>query len=134
MNLFGPRNKVAHLKKLVFRSGVQFLFLFVFNAPCLLISVLELKILNSYIFKLFTCNTVFSKIHQRTLRMFKKASNQKKNGWHFEKTKYCSAMISNLVHLTFDVEAVPCLTKTKCNFRTFGVDESFWAKQQSRIS
>ena len=40
----------------------------------------------------------------------------------------------NIVHLTFDIKAKPCLTEKKCNFRTFGVNESFWAKQQSCTS
>ena len=39
-----------------------------------------------------------------------------------------------IVLLTFDIKAEPCLTETKCNLRTFGVNESFWAKQQSCIS
>ena len=53
---------------------------------------------------------------------------------HFVSVKNDPASISNIVLLTFDIKAEPCLTETKCNFRTFGVDESFWAKQQSCIS
>ena len=53
---------------------------------------------------------------------------------HFVSVKDGSASISNVAHATFYIEAEPCLTETKCNFRTFGVDESFWAKEQSCIS
>ena len=52
----------------------------------------------------------------------------------FVTVKHDSASISNVESATFHIETEPCLTETKCNFRTFGVDESFWAKQQSCIS
>ena len=53
---------------------------------------------------------------------------------HFVSVKHDSALISNVERATYHIEAEPCLTETKCNFRTFEVDESFWAKQQSCIS
>ena len=48
--------------------------------------------------------------------------------------KHDSALTSNVEFATFHIETEPCLTETKCNFRTFGVNESFWAKQQSCIT
>ena len=92
------------------------------------------------------------------LSMFKNASNQKTDGtlkdqlfeiysfvaWqdsstpkvlklHFVSVKHGSVSIYNIACSMFDIEAESCLTETKCNFRTLGVDESFWAKQQSCI-
>ena len=52
----------------------------------------------------------------------------------FVTVKHDSASISNVECATYRIEAEPCLTETKCNFRTFGVNESFWAKQQSCIT
>ena len=52
----------------------------------------------------------------------------------FVYVKHGSESILNVAHSTFDIQAEPCLTETKGNFRTFGVDESFWTKQQSCIS
>ena len=52
----------------------------------------------------------------------------------FVTVKHDSASISNVECATYHIEAEPCLTETKCNFRTFGVNESFWAKQQSCIT
>ena len=52
----------------------------------------------------------------------------------FVTVKHDSALISNVECATYHIEAEPCLTETKCNFRTFGVNESFWAKQQSCIT
>ena len=103
---------------------------------------------------------LFSKIHQMALSMFKNASNKKKRPLsktnflrfttlllaqkdsstpkvlklHFVSVKHGSASISNIVLLTFDIKAEPFLTETKCYFKTFGVNESFWARQQSCIS
>ena len=48
--------------------------------------------------------------------------------------KHGSALISNVKCTRFDIVAEPYLKETKCNFRTFGVDESFWANEQSCIS
>ena len=48
--------------------------------------------------------------------------------------KHDSALTSNVEFATFHIETEPCLTETKCNFRTFGVNESFWTKQQSCIT
>ena len=53
---------------------------------------------------------------------------------NFVSVKHGSASITNVARATFHIEAEPCLTETKCNFRTLGGDESFWAKQQSCIS
>ena len=52
----------------------------------------------------------------------------------FFTVKHDSALISNVECATYHIKAEPCLTETKCNFRTFGVNESFWAKQQSCIT
>ena len=52
----------------------------------------------------------------------------------FVTVKYDSALISNVECATYNIEAEPCLTETKCNFRTFGVNESFCAKHQSCIT
>ena len=52
----------------------------------------------------------------------------------FVTVKHDSASISNVECATYHIEAEPCLTETKCNFRTFGVNQSFWAKQQSCIT
>ena len=52
----------------------------------------------------------------------------------FVTVKHDSASILNVECATYHIEAEPCLTETKCNFRTFGVNESFWAKQQSCIT
>ena len=41
-----------------------------------------------------------------------------------------SAYISNVECATFNIDSEPCLTETKGNFRTFGVDESFWTKNK----
>ena len=49
----------------------------------------------------------------------------------FVTVKHDSASILNVECATYHIEAEPCLTETKCNFRTFGVNESFWTKQQS---
>ena len=49
-------------------------------------------------------------------------------------SKHDSVSISNVECGAFHIETEPCLTETKCNSRTLGVDESFWAKQQSCIS
>ena len=53
---------------------------------------------------------------------------------HFVSVKNGSASIWYVAHSTFDIEAESCLTVTNCNFRTFRVKESFWAKQQSCIT
>ena len=53
---------------------------------------------------------------------------------HFVSVKHGSASIWYVAHSTFDIEAESCLTVTNCNFRTFRVKESFWAKQQSCIT
>ncbi len=53
---------------------------------------------------------------------------------HFVSVKHDSAPISNIECATYHIKTEPCLTETKCNFRTFRVDESFWTKQQSCIS
>ena len=52
----------------------------------------------------------------------------------FVTVKHDSASISNVECATYHIEAEPCLTERKCNFRTFGVNKSFWAKQQSCIT
>ena len=43
---------------------------------------------------------------------------------HFVSVKNDPASISNVVLLTFDIKAEPCLIETKCNFRTLGEDKS----------
>ena len=53
---------------------------------------------------------------------------------HFVSVKHGSALIWYVAHSTFDIEAESCLTVTNCDFRTFRVKESFWAKQQSCIT
>ena len=53
---------------------------------------------------------------------------------HFVSVKHGSVSIWNVAHSTFDIEAESCLTVTNCDFRTFRVKESFWAKQQSCIT
>ena len=53
---------------------------------------------------------------------------------HFVSVKHGSASIWYVAHSTFDIEAESCLTVTNCDFRTFRVKESFWAKQQSFIN
>ena len=53
---------------------------------------------------------------------------------HFVSVKHGSASIWYVAHSTFDIEAESCLTVTNCNFRTFRVKESFWAKQQSYLN
>ena len=52
---------------------------------------------------------------------------------NFVSVKDGSASISNVAHATFYIEAEPCLTETKCNFRTLEGDECFWTKQQYHI-
>ena len=67
------------------------------------------------------------------LSMFKNASNQKTDAT----LKDQLFKIYNFVYIecaTFHIETEPCLTETKCNFRTFGVDETFWVKQKSCTS
>ena len=48
--------------------------------------------------------------------------------------KHDSALISNVECATYHIEAEPGLTEIKCNFGTFGLNQSFWAKQQSCIT
>ena len=52
----------------------------------------------------------------------------------FVSAKHGSAYVSNVEYARFNINSEPCSTETKGNFRTFGVDESFWTKQQSCIS
>ena len=53
---------------------------------------------------------------------------------NFVSVKHGSASSWYVAHLTFDIEAESYLTVTNCDFRTFGVNESFWTKQQSCIT
>ena len=53
---------------------------------------------------------------------------------HFVSVKHGSASIWYVAYSTFDIKAESCLTVTNCDFRTFRVKESFWAKEQSCIT
>ena len=126
-NLFGPRNKVVYLNKLVFQSGIRFLIRCIFVVQTTF--HLEDCSKNGQNFRRLTFKDIqlccLAQNDSFTLKVLKS---------QFVTVKHDSASISNVECATYHIEAEPCLTETRCDFRTFRVKESFWAKQQSCIT
>ena len=124
-NHFGPSNKVVYLKK----NWIPSVAFWENPSKVKWYPLKQTKTKNGHHFRRLTF-----KVIQLCCLTQKDSFTPKVLKLHFVSVKHGSASIWYVAHSMFDIEAESYLTVTNCDFRTFRVKESFWAKQQSCIT